>query len=87
MTEQPIKAKDVVLALGAWMAIGLFPVPGVTVLIALCVVGAIINRDEPHNPRKENKVMEWIQLITRLAIVVAIVVTIYVLSLPRNDFD
>jgi len=31
--------------------------------------------------------MEWIQLITRLAIVVAIVVTIYVLSLPRNDFD
>ena len=31
--------------------------------------------------------MEWIQLITRLAIVVAIVVTLYVLSLPRNDFD
>ena len=31
--------------------------------------------------------MEWIQLITRVAIVVAIVVTIYVLSLPRNDFD
>ena len=31
--------------------------------------------------------MEWIQLITRVAIVVAIVVTIYVLCLPRNDFD
>jgi len=50
MNDKPIKAKDAVLAIGAWMSIGLFPVPGVTVLIALCVVGAIINRDEPHNP-------------------------------------
>jgi len=50
MNEQPIKAKDAVIAIGAWMALGLFPVPGVTVLIALCVVDAIINRDEPHNP-------------------------------------
>ena len=50
MNDKPIKAKDAVLTIGAWMSIGLFPVPGVTVLIALCVVGAIINRDEPHNP-------------------------------------
>jgi hypothetical protein len=49
MTEE-LKAKDVVLIVGFYLTLGFFPVPGLIGLVALCVAGAIINKDNPPKP-------------------------------------
>jgi len=49
MTEET-KAKDVVLIVGFYLTLGFFPVPGLIVMVALCVAGAIINKDNPPKP-------------------------------------